>query len=319
MPRRRKTPEPSVKWRRPASEEEYLAQVRNKLTESGVTSEVAVAQEAAGAGWEVSLSSWYVDPNTKKPREIDAVAVREDLVGLKGPPLAGSKDGKPHTDLARASISLVVEVKSADVPWAVLPSTTATWLPNIPGYADVYLVSSHIGRGSSVPFDEGFEETIHAKSDYVASGLREVLHRGSRAAFKGMLACMSAARSFWQAAETKRGTTPEQLLRSLDEAPEYDTWHPVLIHGGDLFRVGFGNPLSLTKVPWAPVALGWTSAGTDNDRLLVDVVTMAAWSDYLALMSRRASVIFANHKRRGEHFAKTKKMKVVPFGQLHDD
>lgn len=80
-----------------------IHKVRDWLENSGFALELRVASALREAEFEVRQSSYYLDPDSGKGREIDAVAVDSDVLGV-------------------FDIYLMVECKSSSKPWVLLTS-----------------------------------------------------------------------------------------------------------------------------------------------------------------------------------------------------
>jgi hypothetical protein len=85
-----------------------IPKVREWLDTQGFTLEMRTASAFRAAGFEVRQSSYYLDPETAKGREIDVVARDPDVLGV-------------------VDITFIVECKSSKKPWVLLcsPDTVA--------------------------------------------------------------------------------------------------------------------------------------------------------------------------------------------------
>jgi hypothetical protein len=81
-----------------------ISKVREWLEQSGFALELRVASALREANFDVLQSSYYLDPDSGKGREIDAVAIDPDPLGV-------------------LDIRFMVECKSSDKPWVLLASS----------------------------------------------------------------------------------------------------------------------------------------------------------------------------------------------------
>ena len=113
-----------------------IEKVRDWLKMQGYPLEMRTASAFRRAGFEIRQSSYYLDPETGNPREIDVLAMDPDFLGVVG-------------------ISFVVECKATKGPWVLLCSTDVIGFNRLFAFA----VTSKDGRAA---LSDHFEE-LHKK------------------------------------------------------------------------------------------------------------------------------------------------------------
>lgn len=259
----------------PTSRAEHLASIKKHLVKAGVLTEVKAAFEAERNDWHVELSRSYRDPIENKTREIDLLAGKTALMSFFR--LAG-KNARSY-----AGVDLVVEVKSGANPWVVVPTDFGRHRAHV--MREYYGYLEH----RSGPFERasaaatGIGQSILGSSDFIGAGIREAFRTEERASFAGLMGAVAAARACLTEKKAEDfGDNPDPAL-----IPRFAAVHPVLLHGGELFRVGMSRrAMTLKSIPWAPVMCGRVDV-SPGPCLIVDVVSAKAWPRYLRLMEER--------------------------------
>lgn len=114
-----------------------IENVRKWLESEGYSLEMQAASAFRAAGFEVRQSTYYTDPETKKPREIDVEAIEHNLRGF-------------------IDVRLFVECKSGNKPWVLLCSPDT-----LSGYNRVFAFAA-MSSGAKEVFNsiEKFEELL---------------------------------------------------------------------------------------------------------------------------------------------------------------
>ena len=98
---------------------DLLPQVQSWLEKQGFSLEMRAASAFRSAGFEVRQSSYYIDAENSKPREMDVIASYPDVMGV-------------------IRIALIIECKSSSKPWVLLCSSdTLTGYNIVSSYAAI--------------------------------------------------------------------------------------------------------------------------------------------------------------------------------------
>lgn len=162
-----------------------ISDVRDWMDKTGYPLEMRTASEFRVAGFEVRQSSYYTDPETSKPREIDVEVISKSLVGL-------------------LDVRCFVECKSSEKPWVLLASAdTLTNYNRIFAFATMSVHARNIFAQSD-GFYERLEKYPWLKKDGVvaAYSLRQAFSN-EKANDVAYAAAMNVTKACYQHISTK--------------------------------------------------------------------------------------------------------------------
>jgi len=239
---------------------DVASKVRTWLEGQGYPLEMAVARAFASKGFGIALSTYYDDPVTGTPRELDVRAIREVTSGRK---------------IARVIVSIECKLATAH-PWVVFTSPGGLRLPSdrsplfiTGGNARARLMSVLQNAASPPP-------AFFAPSALVGYSVTEAFTTGKDVPYQACMGAMSAAASF-----VPKGLVLDRDMQLLDLSV---LAIPVVVIGGVLLAASLpddvGAPdLAVVEIPRAAVLWSHPQAGLTNR--LIHVVTHAALPAFL--------------------------------------
>ena len=258
--------------------------VRRWLEGEGYPLELQVGQVARALDWSVRHEAAYADPETKKVRAIDVLAMSQH----------SSTTGE------FLSVSFTIECKRSDLPWVVMRSEAefVRLCRAAPGRAFKLLV-----QGDVTPL--GGDSELARECPRLLGRHRPPGHLTVRAFGKNdgdQLAARAALQSALTAATAFSASYEAGLQRDMQVFPFVLCHFPVVVIGGHLFEAvarGDGS-LDVTQVPEALMAVPTDDRRSDG--VLVPIVTAAHWPTVARELAGEAGR-FARHVL--PHFAET--------------
>lgn len=163
-------------------EESLENKVLSWLQTTGFPLEMAAADAFRRAGFDVRQSTTYVDPETKKGREVDVLALADDWIGA-------------------VDIGFVLECKSSNKPWVVLCSETA--LANYNRLLAFAVTSAEARKVLSKKTNELKSWPSIERSNDTGYGFRQVLGDRSDAAYGAAMNVLKACADLAKASDLK--------------------------------------------------------------------------------------------------------------------
>lgn len=263
--------------------------IRESIQRTGFSTELKTVQELLKQNWQTVHSTTYVDLDEGKSREIDALAVRRRT------------NAEPYYSFG---FHLVVEVKHSDNPWICFSSKPSysrspwsivhatntrspyskarnhDWLPMFSGHCalDDYLRSDRILIGRA------FHEIVNNDTDKRVGQDQGVKNRP----LAGLRQVTKAARFFADQLQEERDLSVSRPIYS----PSIDVFHPVLVVDHELHEVHLDDTGAevIEQQDWIPVEMTYSSPTTRKgiwgDSYFPDIVTLAAFPDYLLAVER---------------------------------
>jgi hypothetical protein len=269
------------------------SQLKEWLETQGYPLEMEVAQEFREHGFSVGQGSYYYDPDTKEPREIDVVASQADFI-----------------DNLQVFLTCFVSCKSSrDKPWVLF--TTATSPQD--GNAHLYgMVASRLGMQLIHTLKRPqYEPLPHALAprERIAYGVT-VAFRARDANDIAYEAVMSAAKAAISRATTVTELEPEEAI--------VEIMVPVVLLDGFLFEYyldGAGEK-QLRKTNWGLLSLRNPIPGR-NLPTLVHVITKEGLAEFVMslgeLFSHWQVGTKEQHDKLVQSWEKTQKPQEITF------
>jgi hypothetical protein len=243
-----------------ATEKRLDKKIIEWLEQQGYPLEMRVAKAFIDVGVSVSLSDYYIDPESDTPREIDIVA--------------GSQDGE-YADYFMFSVEFAIECKKTSFPWVLFVK---------PGrkYDSVYRngwVCSEIGSTvkGKLKYHKLIKNKLHNWSGNLAYGVTQALRKGASESwdipYKALMSCVKASHGLARLTEHKVWSSPSSekvLFGSMTQ--------PVIVLDGHLFEASLDESggLQITEIDEGIINFKYPFLKRSDEYVSVRIVTLPA-------------------------------------------
>jgi len=254
--------------------------IKKDVENSGFPLEIQISSELEKRGWRIYHNQYYIDPDLKKPKEIDLLAVKPALFELN--------DNKTFYIMF---FTLIIECKkSSKHPWVFFTRKRQTH--DDPEFTFKY--SANFGKEKPFRFIEEFDSynisqifdlsklhqyrTIEKATNYYVAFTKPG-EKISRQIFE-------AVNSVFLALKNEKIKQDSKFLKIL-EIPKifFCIFQPIIILEGELFQINLEkDDFKVERAAYIPLIL---NSWDDNiDRVLIDVVNRKSVNDFFNLIEK---------------------------------
>lgn len=263
------------------SSDELYSNLLRDIKDTGYPLELKIAKFFTKARWHVQHSSYYIDKDEGKGREIDLItSMHKNILFDKDE----DDKNKPKTCL-EINLSLIIEIKeSKDKPWVFFttePNRTEMEFPLIGHFKSVkYSKVKSIFRRNGTKLSKNIGRNFYV--EFSGNGGRDDI-------FKALTGTRKALEHFKESSNIKDNTSGDLL---------FYYYEPVIVLKGKLFEGYLEKNIELREVNYLQVAFNYLSENYDPFfHYVTHIVTVNKLSDFIEEKEKQLEQIFKESKR----------------------